>query len=125
MDAMKTRPINEVLKDVPPAVLQWIESAQNRTDERRTVVREPFFRPVTLERSKGGKVQEVSCFSRDISPKGIGLLHNFTLEENEEVVLTIHSDCLGRIRVRSRIKWCEACGEGWHISGAQFLELPI
>ena len=124
MEAVK-RPITEALKEVPASVLEFIEATQNRGDDRRTAVREPFFRPVTLEFTVAGKSQERSCFSRDISPKGIGLLHNFSLEEGENVVLTIHSDCLGRIRVRSEIMWCTPAGEGWHLSGARFLELPI
>lgn len=124
MEAAK-RPMTEALKEVPASVLEFIEASQNRTDERRTAVREPFFRPVTLELTVAGKPQERSCFSRDISPKGIGLLHNFSLEQGENVVLTIHSDCLGRIRVRSEIMWCTPAGEGWYLSGARFLELPI
>ena len=124
MEAAK-RPIAEALKEVPASVLEFLEASQNRTDERRTAVREPFFRGVTLELTVAGKLQERSCFSRDISPKGIGLLHNFALEQGEKVVLTIHSDCLGRIRVRSEIMWCTPAGEGWYVSGARFLELPI
>lgn len=119
------RPPMDALKGVPVAVLKLLETVQAEEDERRSVSREPFFRAVTVEVDHQGGPQQLSGFSRDISPKGIGLLHNFPLQPADEVVLTIHSENLGKIRVRSQIMWCSPCTEGWHLSGARFLELPI
>ena len=96
-----------------------LDEANDAVDERRGERRESFFSPVsiTLEGQR-----QVSCFSRDISRRGIGLLHYMAVELGE-VVLTIPSKSWGPIRIRAQIRWCRPCGEGWYLSGARFLEV--
>ena len=64
--------------------------------------------------------EPAACFTREISPVGIGLLHNVALTPGE-VELSIPSRRGYSIRVRTRILWCHSCGEGWYISGGLFV----
>ena len=100
------------------AIYQLVLAAKAglRTDQR-SEVRYAFFRPVSIETDDG---QEYSAFSREISEAGIGLIPNVDLNDHE-VEISIRSDCGDSIRVRTRIVWCEACGEGWYISGGEFI----
>ncbi len=99
------------------AIYQLIVEARAALEsDRRAEVRYPFFRPVSIELDDG---QKYSAFTREISEVGIGLIHNMDLNESE-VEISVHSDCGYSIRVRTRIVWCAACGEGWYISGGKF-----
>ena len=100
------------------AIYQLIVEAKAalKTD-RRAEVRYAFFRPVSIEMDDGHRY---SAFTREISETGIGLIHNMDLPEGE-VEISIRSDCGYSIRVRTRIVWCQACGEGWYISGGRFI----
>ena len=105
---------------VPPgkAIYQLVVEAKTALkSDRRSELRYAFFRPVAIEMEDG---HQYSAFTRDISEAGIGLIHNMDLHDRE-VEISIRSDCGYSIRVRTRIVWCEACGEGWYISGAQFV----
>ncbi len=100
------------------AIYQLIVEAKAELEsDRRGEVRYPFFRPVSIEMDDG---HQYSAFTREISETGIGLIHNMDLHERE-VEISVHSDCGYSIRVRTRIVWCAACGEGWYISGGQFV----
>jgi len=96
-----------------------LDEAKDAAGERRAESREPFFSPVTV--TLEGQ-QQFSCFSRDISPSGIGLLHYMAVEPGE-VVLTIPSKSCRHVRIRAKIVWCRPCGEGWYLSGARFLDV--
>lgn len=100
------------------AIYQLIVEAKAvlKTD-RRAEVRYAFFRPVSIELDDGHKY---SAFTREISETGLGLVHNMDLNENE-VEISIRSDGGYSIRVRTKIVWCQACGEGWYISGGRFV----
>jgi hypothetical protein len=89
--------------------------------ERRSKVRYPFFRPVTLSVDQNAS-RRLSVFTRDISRSGVGLLHNMPLEQ-VDATLTIPSDYGNESIMRIRIAWCRPCGEGWYVSGAEFLGL--
>lgn len=100
------------------AIYQLIVEAQiDAAHDRRLDTRLPFFRPVSIKTPEGN---QYSAFSREISAYGIGLIHEFELEP-KEVELMISSDQGFSIRVRTRIVWCEPCGEGWYISGGKFM----
>jgi len=88
--------------------------------ERRCKVRYPFFRAVTLIADADG--HNLSAFTRDISRSGIGLLHNMRLPMGP-ATLAIPSEQCGLMRVRIDIVWCRPCGEGWYVSGAEFIGL--
>lgn len=92
--------------------------------ERRATQREPFFAPVTVVVEENGAQRNFFCFSREISPGGIGLLHDMALEPGKKVVVTIPRKSAGDIiRLQSEIVWCKSCGEGWYSSGALFLDV--
>ena len=92
-----------------------LEAHQDNQRDRRSATRYPFFRRVSI-RSEGSPIV---AFSREISTIGIGLLHD-TLLTPGEVEVAIPSKRGYSIRVRTRIVWCQPCGEGWYISGGQF-----
>jgi hypothetical protein len=89
--------------------------------DRRAEPRYPFFRRISLQ-APGG--QGAVAFSREISAVGIGLLHNVQLTPGE-VELAIPSRRGYSIRVRTKILWCQPCGEGWYISGGQFVGTAV
>ena len=100
------------------AIRQFINEAQAALrSDRRDQVRYPFFRPVSIELADG---HQYSAFTREISETGIGLIHNIDLNDRE-VEISIPGEGGYSIRVRTRIVWCQACGEGWFISGGQFV----
>jgi len=98
-----------------------LNEAKEGIEERRAEKQEPYFHPVTLVFGQDNQ-RQFTCFSRDISGTGIGLLH-FMAVEPGEVILTIPSDSCGNVRIRSEIIWCQPCGDGWYLSGARFIEL--
>lgn len=104
---------------VQDIVRELIEEAKPYREERRAERRHPFFRPVQVIVGEGGGVRNYSCFSRDISPSGIGLLHNMPLRCGE-VILTLPRESGEQFRVQATLRWCRPCGEGWYLSGAQF-----
>ena len=100
--------------------LRLLHDSRKGAEERRAEKREPFFTPVQLSLPQDDR-RSFSCFSRDISPTGIGLLHCMAIEPGE-VVLKFSGQSCGDVRIRSEIIWCRPCGEGWHLSGARFVE---
>jgi hypothetical protein len=99
------------------AIYQLIVEAQSKENkDRRREVRYAFFRPVSIETDDG---KRYSAFSREIAASGIGLIHNIDLPAGE-VGITISSEGGYSIRVRTKIVWCQPCGEGWFISGGHF-----
>jgi hypothetical protein len=98
-----------------------LKESREGADERRAEYRDPYFVPVRVT-FPGGNGRQFSCFSRDVSVAGMGLLHYMELARGE-VVLTIPSKSFGDVRIHSEIIWCRPCGEGWYMSGVQFIAL--
>lgn len=88
--------------------------------ERRSKVRYPFYRAVTLV--PDGQGRSYSAFTRDLSRSGIGLLHSMPLDRGD-ATLTIPSERNAAVRTRISIVWCRPCGEGWYLSGGEFIGL--
>jgi hypothetical protein len=97
-----------------------VEARANDQREDRWGIRYPFFRAVTVTTEEG---EEIRAFSRDISASGIGLLHNTEIPTGV-VDIRIKSARGFTVDVQTRIFWCQSCGEGWHISGGQFMGVP-
>lgn len=93
-----------------------LEAYEEQKRDRRLERRYPFFRPVTLV--VGGVRQ--NAFSREISSAGIGMLHRFDLLPGE-IEVAVPSRRGHSVRVRTRLLWSRACGDGWFISGGKFL----
>ena len=92
------------------------EAQASEAREPRETPRYSFFRTTAIYKGKTC----YSGFSRDISPTGIGLLHNFNLIPGQ-VEISISTECGYSVRIRTQILWCTPCGEGWYISGGKFL----
>lgn len=88
--------------------------------ERRSVHRTPFVRPVTV-RIIGGDDKKLLAFSKNISPRGIGLILEDAIGEGTIATLTIHSLKKQQIHIRSELRWCTPFGNGWFISGWKFI----
>lgn len=94
------------------------EAKQAATKERRLEERIPYFRPVSI--AVNG--HNYTAFSREISSSAIGLLHIMELPlDVVEVSISTESGHRGALPVR--IRWCESCGEGWYISGGEFVDI--
>ncbi len=94
-----------------------VEAHQDVRKDRRAETRYPLFRQIRLQVGGG---EPCVAFTREISTVGVGLLHNLQLTPGE-VELSIPSKKGYSIRVRTKILWCQPCGEGWYISGGQFV----
>jgi hypothetical protein len=101
------------------AITRLLDQCKAASGAHRAHKREPFFGSVTVAVNEGSEERRFSCFSRDISPAGIGLLHNMPLPLGE-VTLTIHPDFSEDISLRGEVIWCQPCGEGWYLSGVSF-----
>jgi len=97
-----------------------VEARANDKREDRWGIRYPFFRSVAIATDDGS---HVTAFSRDISASGIGLLHSIDLPLGD-VEIRITTGRGYAVRVRTRVSWCQPCGEGWFISGGQFVSVP-
>jgi hypothetical protein len=88
------------------------------TDERRSVPRTPFVRPVIVV--DGRRESHDGC-SVDISKNGISLITKSEWKPNSVATLNIHSLRKRDETVKAEVRWCRPFGEGWHISGWRFL----
>ena len=101
------------------AIVTLYRTAQsNDSHNRRFSRRYPFFQPVAVT-TADDSLHEFSAFSRDISETGVGLLHIMPL-------------ALGRVQLKietadglrtfpAKIAWCRPAGDGWYMSGAEFI----
>ena len=121
MQASEQRSIGRNDELLNETVRHLLHEAREGAIERRAEKRESFFSPVRFSFTADSR-REFTCFSRDISATGMGLLHCMSLAPCE-IVLTIPSKSFGDVRIRSEIVWCQPCGEGWYLSGARFVEV--
>jgi hypothetical protein len=107
-------------KRVREIVHQLLDEARaQELADRRAEMRHPFFAPVDV---RIDDTSHLSAFSREISPLGIGLLHNEPLAP-ETVTLRLRGPGGTTLAVQTQILWCRPCGEGWYLSGGRFLQL--
>jgi PilZ domain len=109
MTVAKNRPLGKAVYDI-------LRESQKESRESRSKARYPFFRPVSI-RING---ENYPAFSREFSEAGIGLLHSVKLKLGE-VKVTIPTEQGYSVSIRTRIIWCRQCGEGWFISGGEFV----
>jgi len=105
-------------------IVDWIRQATcEAAADRRQKKRYPFFRPATIAMGHGQGIS-LPAFTRDISPKGIGLLHSSPLE-NGQLTLIIPTSPDHQVEITTNITWCRPCGEGWYLSGGRFQGLSV
>lgn len=105
---MQTSAIDNLLREQQSVVLQ----------ERRVSNRQPFVRPVTIQRQRAPAIR---AFSRDISPQGISLILDEDLQVGSVYELEIHSIGTGHHQIRAELRWCNRFGQGWYATGWFFL----
>ena len=86
--------------------------------ERRSVDRIAFVRPVIIQPSRSSDT--INAFSRDISPRGIGLVSPAPFEPPSMVTLKIHSFKGQNKVIQAESRFCEEFGEGWYLVGFIF-----
>ena len=102
----------------PCAVIRRLKNEAKRAlePERRSEVRYPFFRPVTIRVGD----RRFSAFTRDISSSTLGLVHNRAIAAGVvDVTIPLGNGQNGKVPVR--IERCKPCGAGWFISRGTFI----
>jgi hypothetical protein len=91
-------------------------------DERRSHERTPCFRSLTIYTDAG--MGPIPATLRDISEKGVGLVHEVPLQLGE-VMLRIPIEGARAICARVDIAWCRAPMKHCYISGGPFIDVFI
>ena len=101
--------INALLKDCDRGLLR----------NRRANHRKPFVRPMalTLDRSR----EQHDGFSRDLSRDGLGALLPVKVDQDQPARLSIEMSDGKLMVVFARSRWCEPFGNGWFMTGWQFV----
>jgi hypothetical protein len=115
-------PTSAQKRNLAETVCELLADAREAAEERRKEKREPFFGPAIVVVVESGVRRSYSCFCRDISLGGVGLLHNMELKTGE-IVVKVFRKSGTEVCFRSLLLWCRPCGEGWFVSGARFLDL--
>jgi hypothetical protein len=104
--------------DLQSAVAVLLCEATDLGIDRRNLQREPYLKKVLIQRDSG---PAVTGFTREISDKGVGLLHSFALEPKDIVEVLIEGPHQMSFRLQMETKWCSPLGDGWYASGGQFI----
>ena len=83
--------------------------------ETRAEMRYPFCRLITVQIGDA----TYSALTREVSQSGMGLLHRGELPMAVAEV-TVPTE-RGPLCARLQMRWCKRVGEGWFISGGEFL----
>jgi hypothetical protein len=90
-----------------------VQAETDFNNDRRSEKRFPFFRPVSVKVDG----RNYSAFTREISASALGLMHNMELPEKQVEILVAGQ----RQTLSAQVERCEACGDGWYISGCKIL----
>lgn len=99
------------------------EADASAASNRRLHKRVPFFRAIKIT-AEDAEQDELTAFSRDISPSGIGLLHRSALSEGLTNI-GISTPNGGQFDLTCDVQWCTPVRDDWHFSGARFTELSM
>ena len=92
-----------------------------RLRDRRKEARRPFSRPIRVA-SGPNRREFFNAFSRDISTNGIGVVSQMELRPQTVGWLTINLLNRKALTLRARVLWCEPFGDGWYLTGWEFLD---
>ncbi|MFK7767569.1 MAG: PilZ domain-containing protein [Mariniblastus sp.] len=90
-------------------------------NENRSAHRENLVRPIQIEIRDPEKT--VNGFSRNVSATGIGVITSHPIDNNSIGLLKIGGLSNNDTSILSECRWCKPYGEGWYISGWQFINL--
>lgn len=100
--------------------MRLLLSTADREATRRLANRHSYFRPALIRHNRGRSTSW--GFTRDISNRGIGLIHEVPLE-TERALVTVSAVSGQPIELRIDVKWCKRCADGWYVSGGEFVPL--
>jgi hypothetical protein len=95
---------------------QLVRKAVAPLDDRREGLRLPFFREIRLA-SSDGETDYGFGFSRDLTPRGLGVMHQSPILD--EIIRLRVSTSSGPIECRGRVIWTRTIGAGWFFSGCE------
>jgi len=104
-----------VLTETDDIIRRWVDkAAQDDLIQRRKSLRYPFFRAAFITQED----QQMQAWCRDISPRGIGLLHTEPLQHG----VTTVSVCMQNKPVEAVVDlvWNERSEGDWWLSGGRF-----
>ena len=96
------------------------ENAHSDHINRRAERRLPHFIPATLRFDRAEDC-ELPAYVRDVSTRGIGLIHTEPVAINDEIWIALHIDGDEPVAVRARICWCHNRDQAWYASGGELL----
>lgn len=103
------------MQDDLERILQELQRA--RFTERRTEPRQPCARPVSVV---VGRKEPLDGFTKDLSRQGVGIIMRTRLDVGTVADLMIHSTQGPAIRLRGELRWVDAYGKDWFLTGWKF-----
>ncbi len=100
-------------------IRRLLKEAIRLEQERRAEARHPFVYPVSIH-TPNNPID--LGFSRDLSPKGIGLILSRPWDVGSIGDLEIQSSS-EVVCIKSEVRWSRAYGDGWHLVGWRFMSL--
>lgn len=111
-----------VRPDIQRAVTDVVKEDSNFDRvENRSAHRTSLVRPVTIDIRESDKL--INAFSRNISDTGIGLVTNQLIIDGCSATLAIARLKGPDLRLLGDCRWCKPYGDGWFLSGWQFIAL--
>ena len=107
-------------QDVVQALLN--EDQLFSLSERRDNARKNFVRPVRIIFTRNIKDIRPG-FTRDLSDRGIGLIHRFEAVRGDHAFVTINRLWDQPVVMRCRVAWCTKCENGWFQSGWEIVSV--
>ena len=96
---------------------ELLRDASRIDKDRRESGSLAYSKPAILRPSSGGWQ---AVFTREISDHGVTLVHLEAIEP-QRAVLAVELESGSPAEVSIELLWCQPCGNGWHISGGDFL----
>lgn len=85
-------------------------------EKREGMMRIPYFREIHLY-SADGDTEYGYGFSRDLTPRGIGIMHQASITD-EQISIRVNTNT-GPVQCRGRLIWSRIIGSGWFFSGCE------
>ena len=98
-------------------VKNWVHlAAHDHAHKRRVDSRYPFIRAATVTQ---GAQQQQDAICRDISLRGIGVLHRHPVQIGEPTTIEILVNT-ERVSTEVQVLWSKEAGRGWWLTGGHF-----
>ena len=84
---------------------------------RRSVAREHFVRPVSVQIPDNSPFL---TFSKNFSSQGIGLIGNCSVDEGQRAELSVYRLKNKPVVISAECRWCRKYGDTWYLTGWRF-----